>query len=316
MGWQDLLAKPDDSVTIPWVGGRDISHKGRRWQIDGRTPREHGWYEFNVQGGRKARLKGPTVVDPSEYFSGVKLVQGYMVGDRILPDGFTVIPDPSKLLEQSQTVHLLEEGLPRFSRVSASYHDGNLIFVRQEFPLGPESQVLEAFQDRKPFSELRSIREVTPALELAFRFEGWLRERNEGHLRLLAEQRRIEEEARAVAERRQALVERLGDGASRREMARIDFGEAARAALAVGGAELLDWRNAHGRGGAKVVQFRYRNRRFECVCDETMHIIESGICLVGNDGLFTLESLPPTIGEAIDTGVLHVFRRLDGEEDD
>lgn len=42
----------------------------------------------------------------------------------------------------------------------------------------------------------------------------------------------------------------------------------------------------------------------------TLHIIDSGICLTGNDFLFTLESLPPTIGEAIDEGVLHVFRHV------
>jgi hypothetical protein len=129
----------------------------------------------------------------------------------------------------------------------------------------------------------------------------------------------IEEERRRVEERRRDLAEKLGDAASRRQMALVDFGEAAKAALAVGGAVYLDHRDSYTRG-EKVVRFRLLNRRFECVCDLQLRIVDSGICLTeeyGSDDFdrgtkgdtwFHLESLPGVIAEADRLGRLVVFR--------
>jgi hypothetical protein len=103
-------------------------------------------------------------------------------------------------------------------------------------------------------------------------------------------------------------------------MAKLDFGEAARAALAIGGAELLDWRDSRSVGEA-VVQFRFQHRRFECVCQkDTLRIVDAGICLtdhytgVRGDTRFTLESLPPVIQQAVREGKLVVFRHVDGDD--
>jgi hypothetical protein len=100
-------------------------------------------------------------------------------------------------------------------------------------------------------------------------------------------------------------------------MAKLDFGAAAKAALAVGGAELLDWRDSRVAGEA-VVQFRYLGRRFECVAQKaTLRIVDSGICLVDHhtgfrgDTLLTLESLPGTIAQATREHKLVVFRHVD-----
>jgi hypothetical protein len=122
------------------------------------------------------------------------------------------------------------------------------------------------------------------------------------------ERRRAEEqERREQEERRKALQERLGDGASRRELAKEDFQTAAKAALALGGAEYLEHRRAPERGEF-IVRYRLDGARYECVCDETMHIVDAGICLQDHDTgekgdtYFTLESLPGVTRAAMAEG--------------
>ncbi len=314
MSWQDLLVRPGEIAPAPWMGGRVIRIADQRLTLQGERPAEYGWYHFELL-GRKARWcsDGVADIDPVAFFVGVSFRVGYLVGDRILFDRGAYVPDPAQILAQSEPVGLVPPGLDRFARAAVAVHGDRLLYVRAEFPLGPEPEVLVAFEDRA--DSVATIPGVTPALELAFRFETWLRAEGEERRRRLAEVAARAEAERALEAHRQDLVRRLGDGAGRRVLARVDFETAARAALAVGGAELLDARASHTRG-EKVVRFRYRNRRFECVCDETLHVLDAGICLQGNDRLFTLESLPLVIGEAQDRGVLHVFRHVDGDIDD
>jgi len=180
-----------------------------------------------------------------------------------------------------------------------------LVYEGEEFPLGPEDDVLDAFLEEQ--SSVDFVPNVSPALDCAFRYETWRR----------ADMRRIREEERILREkeeRRRNIQKTLGDGAMRRELALVDFGEAAKAALKVGGAEYVDHRNSR-RHDEIVVRFRYINRRFECTCNRyTLRIIDSGICLTDHysgekgDTYFTLESLPPVIGEAYDGNVLHQYR--------
>lgn len=319
MSWQDLISTPDDTVTVPWTGGREIRAGGRHLKLKGKAPEEYGWHTFSVSGGREARWKEAAEINPSDYFAGTKtkIVRGYLVGDRVIPDSATAsVDDPTRIVEQAEPVFLLEPGMERFARVAvARYEDGRLIYVGQEFPLGPEQAVTEAYQDRK--DTVTDIPNVTPALDLAFRFERWARAEAE---RIREENARLarEEEARqAQAERRAALANQLGTGEGRRAMAAVDFGAAARAALVVGGAELLDWRDSRTPGEA-VVQFRFKERRYECVCQkQSLRIVDSGICLVDHntnvrgDTWFTLESLPGVIAEAIRERKLVVFRHAD-----
>ncbi len=163
---------------------------------------------------------------------------------------------------------------------------------------------------------------VTPALDAAFRMESWRRGEIE---RARAEVARIlaEEEAKlAEAERRQKLMETVGSAVGRRRMAVVDFGEAARAAFAVGGAEYLDHRPM-GFRNEMAVTFRVNGRRFECICDSgTLQIVDAGICLQDHrtgrrdDKLLTLESLPSVIIEADREGKLVVFRNVDDQFED
>lgn len=292
MGWKDLLEQKDEAVVVPWCGGRSLQTNSRGWTIRGRLPREHGWYKFNVT-TRDAKLAEAT--EPNPETLGYK-VTGYLIGDRFIPDNTTVSPELAELT-QFERINLVEPGLDKFTRVKAgrTFGNGPLVYEGEEFPLGPEDDVLEAFLDDQ--TSVDFVADVSPALDCAFRYEVWHR----------ADMRRIREEERILREkeeRMRKIQETLGDGALRRELALTDFGEAAKAALKVGGAEYVDHR-ASRRRDEMVVRFRHMDRRFECTCDAlTLRIIDSGICLVDHatgekgDTYFTLESLPPVISEA------------------
>ena len=302
--WYDLLQRPDETITVPWIGGRNLRVSSRSWKIRGTIPSEHGWYRFKLD-GRKAVLDGPSEPD-----LGILMdpVIGYLVGDRIMPDHVRVDPDPASIAKNLEKVHLIESGLDRFARIRAArwWQFGPLVFVGQEMPLGPEDAVMAAYLDDK--SSVDDIPGVPPALDAAFRLESWQRR----------EVRRArEEETKRLAQekRRRELLDQLGDATGRRTMALEDFSEAARAALAIGGAVYLDHRPVNSDEVA--VRFRFLNRRFECTCDlRTLRIIDSGICLQDEDTgyrgdhLLTLESLPSVIGQADREGKLVVFRHV------
>jgi hypothetical protein len=281
--------------------------------VTGRLPAEYGWYEFAVDGSRNARVGREADQDP-EFERGHQIVRGYLVGDRLIPDNVRVDPNPEKLFDQTVHVALVPLGLETFSRaVAIRDRDGNLIYTRMEFPQGAEAEVESAYLDR--LTSVDAISGVTPALDLAFR---WL-----SHQRVQAERREREATARRAEEDRQRLraeqmeeaLRSIGTAAGRRALAEHDFPAAARAALAIGGAEFLASRPNVNRG-EMIVQYRYRHRRLECVVEtRTLRVVEAGVCLAGNDRLFTLESLPTVIREGMDTHRLHVFRHGDGDMD-
>jgi len=278
--------------------------------------------EFSTQ-ARKARVK--EVCDPAPDQLKHR-VEGYLVGDRLVPSDVRAVRDeltPAKVVEISERVHLIEPGLDRFVRVSAGRvsEDGPLVYIQQEMPLGPEWDVQEAFLDEK--LTVDDIKEVTPALDVAFYLETWRRVEAAKRRRELEERLRQEEEARQLEVRRQEIAEQLGDGAGRRALAVDDFETAARAALVIGDAQYLDHRDAP-HVGEMVVRFRIDGRRFECTCDRrTFQIVDSGICLTAEysdddweagtkgDTWLTLETLPAVIREADREGRLVVFRHVD-----
>jgi len=312
MGWQDLLQVEDETIVLPWVGSKLLSASHRQWLLEGKLPPEHGWHKF--------RLKPRTAVwsalaDPQPEVFKTR-VQGYLVGDMLIPDGVEVYLDPAKLILCSTRLHCIEPGLDRFARVVAGRvtDTGPYVFESLGMPLGPEDDVLQAFLDHVPSVE--RVRGVPPALDVAFRFETWRRDQAEKR-RVEAERLRKEEDERFQREQqRQQLVEQLGDARGRRQMAQVDFGEAAKAALIVGGATYLDHRESYNKGEI-VVRFRYLRRRFECTCDRNLRIIDAGVCLTDHDTgekgdtYFTLESLPGVIREADTLGKLVVFRHVD-----
>lgn len=320
MGWRDLLQKEDERLVAPWLGGRSLRTFDRTWRLQGRLPREHGWYEFQL------KAREATLIGPSEAPHGVlrDFVRGYLVGDRLVPDGVQVplltkrglLQDAAQLVKVSEPVSLVEDGLDRFVRVAAGrfFSEGPLIYDSQEFPLGPEDEVLAAYQDDKPTVD--AITGVAPALNTAFLFESWRRAEAERIRREEQERREREERERLEAERREQIRQQYGTAQGRRALAEFDFEAAARAALEEGGAHYLEHRRAYNRN-EMVVRFRLNARRFECTCDaRTLRIIDAGICLtdhdtgVKGDQRFTLESLPSVIQEAERNGVLVVWRHV------
>jgi hypothetical protein len=309
MLWNQLLSQQEE-VVLPWMGGQTIHSAQRRFNLS-TLPPEHGWHRFQVDGSRRAQWVAADLA-PFDMEQGAALVRGYCIGDRVLSDDVAVTADMQAAFAQSEKVWLMDPSLERFARVLAMRHrDGRLLYLRQEFPLGPEPYVQEAWQDRLP--SVAQIPHVTPALDLAFR---WLtRQREVADARREALERRERAEAEAQARRDAAkllLHDAIRSGEARRRLK--DFPAAARAALAVSGAELLDHRQALAKG-EMIVQFRFQARRFECVvAEKSLQIIDAGICLVDHstdergDSYFTLESLPAVIHEAMRRGVLVVFR--------
>ena len=319
MGWQDLLSSSSPEILIfPWTGGRNLRSGPKTWRINGKLPREHCWALFEVNSKREANFKNESQdFDVSIVNHDIKT--GYLVGDRFISDQAAVDTNPSNIQNYSETVFLIEPGLDRFCRVKVGRlcEDGPLIFLNQEMPLGQEDAVLDAF-----FNNRKSVDHITgvpPALDASFRMEIWQRDEAEKRRIELERLRKEEEERRIKEERRQELINSMGSGSSRREMAQIDFAAAARAALAVGGAEYLDHRTSYNKT-EMVVQFRLDNSRFECTCDKnSLRIIDAGICLNDHatgekgDTRFSLESLPAVILEARRKGKLVVFRHVGGE---
>jgi hypothetical protein len=287
-------------------------------------PPEHGWYRFNVSGGRGAELASKELqpLDPA-WGDGLRKLKGYLVGDRFIPDFARVDPDPSKLIQQTTIVYCVEPGLERFARATVVIdREDRLVFLSQEFPMGSEESVTRAYQDRA--LSIAGIPGVTPPLDLAFRWLTYQRLQKEKRAEELRRLRAEEEKKRAEEERVAKLMKDAGTAVGRRALAGKDFEAAAREALRVSGAELLDVRQSYNRG-EMVVQYRFQQRRLECTVEKTtLRVIDAGVCLTDHDTgekgdtFFTLESLPGVIGEAMKLGKLVVWRHVgdDHEEDD
>ncbi len=306
MLWQNFLSKPE-VVSVPWVGGSNIRYAGRYLKID-KQPAEYGWYEFEISGDRKAKLLKKS--EPNlDLLSGYPKVTGYLVGNKIITDEDKWIFDRSKISENTKDVFLLEPGIERFSRISAvKYEEYKYIFLGREFPIGPEGDVLINFQDKK---SIENIPGVIPSLHLAFNFECWIRDERDAYLKKLKEDRERERKQRE-------LTKAFGSGEERRK---LDFNSAAELALKISGSELLDVRDGYNKN-EKVVQFRFKHGRYECVVhSETLRIIDSGICLTDHrsgekgDTYFTLESFPGVIDQALRERKLVIYRHAGGADD-
>lgn len=310
MTWRDLITPEEQRIVLPWVGGRSLRFNQQRRTLAGKLPDEYGWYQFALR-GKTATLIGASEPSPQRLNQSQN---GYLVGNRFVPDTVSLTDITQCWPHRFLQVYLLESGLDKFTRIEVGTSEGSnkLFFKSVAFPLGAEYEVLSAFLERVDSTE--AIKEVVPSLQAAFDLE--TRERNRVAQRRIALQRLLEEEeTRKLRDaRRQELNESLGSSSERRVVAEYDFESAAAAALAIGGATLLDVRDGHGSD--MVVRYRLANRRFECVCDAQLRIIDSGVCLTDEesgekgDSYFTLESLPAVIMQAEREGVLVVYRHV------
>lgn len=336
MGWRDQLNQSSGEVVAPWLGGAKVYRDRRQWRLDGDDkPPELGWYRWTI-GGRKVSQPQPIDADP-DYGASWQTTRGYLIGDRFVAQSARVTPDLDRLVEQTQRVFLAEPGLDRFTPVEVVIDPvGRAIFKQELFAEAADEAARHAFVDGK--DNLDDVAEVSPALDLAFRFVTWWRlvaERRRldtERRRQAAEQQRLqEEELAAMIREEEAAVLREREATIRQQQEQMrsahrsavgrrllasnhDLEGAATAALALSGARLLDVRRSHHHDEA-IVQFRFMRRRFECVIDRyTLQIIDSGICLTDEhtgergDSYLSLEALPGVIREAMDDDVLVVYR--------
>ncbi len=301
LDWETLL---DDQTTItaPWLGGRVLNSVERSFKITGTLPAEFGWYSWKTK-NKEAALVGES--DPIfETFRRQK--SGYLVGDRLFCEGNVVPRDVTTLHTAGERIFLIPPGLDRFSRISAGVIgiSHKFVFMQQEFPQGPELDVLEAYLEEA--QDIAHIKGVSPALALAFRLETYNRAE--------AERRRAQLEAERVRrERIEQAQQLMGTAQGRRSLVAYDFKAAAEAALKVGNATYVDHRQGRNRN-EWIVRYRVDTTRLECVCDSNLRIIDAGVCLTDEhtgekgDTYFTLESLPGVIKEAIDKDILVIYR--------
>ena len=86
------------------------------------------------------------------------------------------------------------------------------------------------------------------------------------------------------------------------------FRDRADRALTAAGAELSDCRSLGN--GLSEVTYRFMGERFITVVNEdSLQVVDAGICLSGSDRMVTLESLPSVIREGYDTDQLNITRR-------
>lgn len=310
MNWQSLLQKKDEFRVLPWISGKTLNSSSRTWRIKGKLPDDPGWYQFKID-SRTATVV--TVADPdTDVFK--ERIYGYLIGNRLVPDQVSIELNPADIIRKTELVYLIDDSTDLFTRVVAGrvFENGPLIFDSISLPLGPESEVETAFIEK--LTSLDHIKGVTPALDALFKMECWRRDEQE-RIRLELEKQRIIEKERLEKERAyQQLVKNLGNSVAYRELAKTDFKQAAELALKVSGATLRLARPALHQN-EMVVQFRFLNQNYECVCDKySLRIIDAGICLtdhytgVKGDDWYTLESLPSVIREAIKNEELVITR--------
>lgn len=321
MSWRELVGI-QETLTLPWTGSKHLVRGGRRWKIVN-IPVLHGWYRWTCTGKTAQFVEE---VDPDPTVLTEQTVVGYLVGDRLITEQGN----------RSVRIHLVPPGLDLFVRVRAgsAEPDGHLVFGEQTWEAAGEieavrSRWLDVLAGAEP--TVADIPNVLPGLEQAFRLVvQHHQETEERRRRAQEEERRREEQARrdaaAAAEQarreqeRQELLRTIGTSEGRRALARTDFAQAARAALAVSGAVYISHRTLNP--GETAVIYRFLGRRFEAVVSSELSIIDAGVCLTAEssdsrftrgtrgDSWLTLESLPSAIQEASDLGRLVVFRHV------
>jgi len=315
MDYRDFLGASEERV-LPHLGGLRVVGP-RPFRLEGSL--QPGWYRFTLQG---RRVKACVAAEPEEeLLETLRPVRGHLVGTNLaLVDG------------SARPLHLLPEWRPeRFAPVLARVWGDALIFHREDFESESESEARAALDEGLG---LGAAKGVPSSLRAAFALEllerasqstgiAWQVAEALPHLRRLASegsasaetwlremeglrQERIrQEERRRARETRSSLQtrhQRAPRGAPASLEDRVDR------ALHSAGGVLLDLRPL-GDGLADVRWTQGDVTLLSMFRQDTLQVIDSGVCLEGSDDQLTLESLPGVIEEALRGGQLVITRR-------
>ncbi|MBK7584517.1 MAG: hypothetical protein IPI67_30555 [Myxococcales bacterium] len=324
LDYRKFLSKGERTrCVLPYFGGRYVHDATRRYSINVEQP--PGWYEFELD------QRVATPVDRAEPpdLSALPAVRGHFARGWLFGGGRDLTRVELLPAEEPPVLS------PVIARRSAG---GELVFDSLEFETEAEEACRVALEEERGINDVKG---VSAALRAAFGYalaarigarmeiaispreamravstlssDG--RERAERLLRELEEERRLERvriDAWLRSEGRQALPHGSSgpDGWRRPETGRAGRTPAERAhrALDEAGAELSGYR-VLGDGMLEVT-YRFLGERFISVVDEqTLQVIDAGICLSGSDRMVTLESLPSVIREGYENDELNITRR-------
>lgn len=316
LDYKKFLGKASSEV-LPYFGGRHVQHGARRFVVEVEQP--PGWYRFELAG------RVATIVDRAEQpdLSGLPAVRGHYARGWLFGGGRELEP----------VLLIPAEEPPALAPVIARrWPSGELLFDGVELETESEEAARQALEEESGIDAIKSVgaslraafgfalaarvgerleipiapREaVRAALELA----SGGRAHAEALLRELDEERRLERvriEAWMRSEGRAPLPD--ARGAWRRPSTERSPAERAERALHEAGAELSGYRSLGD--GMMEVTYRFLGQRFISVVDEqSLQVVDAGICLSGSDRMVTLESLPSVIREGYEDGVLNITRR-------
>lgn len=327
MDYTKFLGKKEH-VVLAYLGGAHVFGKDRRLRIAGERPAP-GFHRFEVS-GREARSLGPA--EPPELGELSKarghLVEGWLVSSS---DGSTRLDRLSLLPE--------EQPPPLATARARRWHSGDLLFDVLDFDTEVEEEARLRLERLAPLADLKGVastlrtafgialalvvsRRVATPLSVREAAGSATRIADLGEVaarellvtvereRLAAQQRTW---ARALAAGRPLATIRGGPGHGTprtRVVVPTIENAAERAEAALDGAHALMLAARRLGGGQLEVTFDFMGERFISVVDAlSLQIIDSGVCLAGEDDLVTLDSLPGVIREAIQTDRLVITRR-------
>ena len=342
MDYTKFLNKKEH-VVLAYLGGAYVFGKDRRLRAEGERP-ALGFHRFEVSGRNARSLEAVELSDVPD-FGALPKARGHLVAEWLVSTsssaGGAITLDRVALLPEDEPPPL---AIARARR----WHSGDLVFESFDFDGEPEEQARLRLEQLAPIGDLKGVAAtlrtaygIALALAMGRRLGTPIAVREAaGHAAQLAERgelaarelfARIEQERLAAQERAwaRALVEgrplarvRGPRGSSRNVVPTLDNAtERAEAALDGADARMLAARRLAGgtrdAGGGRAgpnpqleVAFQFMGERFLTVVDAiSLQVIDSGVCLAGEDDLVTLDSLPGVIREAIETGRLVITRR-------
>ena len=326
MDYTKFLNKKEH-VTLAYLGGAHVFGKDRRLRVEGERP-ALGFHRFEVSGRNARSLEATDAPDLGDLPKARgHLVAGWLVSSS--SSGGSITLDRVALLPEDEPAPL---AIARARR----WHSGDLLFESLDFDGEPEEQARLCLEQRASLGDLKgvaatlrtaygialalvvgrrlgmpvAVREAAShAMQLADGGETAAREL----FARIERERAVEQErawARALVAGRPLARVRGPRGASRTVVPTLDNAtERAEAALDGADARMLATRRL-GTDNQLEVAFQFMGERFLSVVDAiSLQVIDSGVCLAGEDDLVTLDSLPGVIREAIDTGRLVITRR-------